>query len=145
MVAVYTCFKYTLSPPRIYLYNLNLFLKCISKRSKKDAIWKHLKFWNFSHIFSNSEVHLTKSFLIYVFVFWLGSILEGDFQNWCIYSETQEHFKWTFNIDVFIFKLWRILEVDFLDLCIFVETQKYTWKRLFKLMYLFANPEVYLN
>ena len=42
-----------------------------------------------------------------------------------------------------MFKLRSILQVDYLNRCIYFQTQKYTWSRLFKLMYLCSNSEVY--
>ena len=45
----------------------------------------------------------------------------------------------------FLFNLKIILEVDLQYLYIYFETQKYFWSRLFKLMYLSLNSEVYLK
>ena len=88
---------------------------CVQKRSEEVAICKHLRFLNFSHTFTNSEVYLKCIFNIDVFILKLQ----------------------TFNIDVFILKFRDILGLEFWYCCIYCQIQRYIWKRLSKLMYLF--------
>ena len=113
-------------------YTSSIFWTCFWK----SFIWEVKKF-QYSKT-SDSEVLVihfliqkytwSYAFLIYVFVFWLGDILEVDFQN------------------LFIVKLLRsILEVDFLNLNIYIFTQKYTWIILSKLIYFFSKSELVRN
>ena len=107
-----------------FKYNSNIFLKCMQKRSEKVAISKYLKFSNFSHTYFNWEVYL-KQILIYVFISWLRSIIEVDFQ--IMYLCQTQKCTWSRlpKLKLLKFKLTSILKVYFLNWCISFQSQKY--------------------
>ena len=131
--------------------NLDLYVSSI--------LWVHQEFSN--EIYLN--IFWTCFWNAFVFLFWLRSMLEEDFQNLCIYCETQKHTwsrlskltNWHSSIEVYLKYIY------FLDWCIYFQTQNYTWgghpkfiyvqpqkytsSKRSKLMYLFSNFEVYLK
>ena len=96
--------------------------------TKKLPLCKPLRFWNFSHKFSNSDVWLRKPFSIYVFAFRLRGILEVKFQNPCNYFETQKYTWSRFSKLTYLSSNLEIClkYIDFQSWCVFFVTHKYT-------------------
>ena len=95
---------------------------------KKLPLCKSLRFWDFSHKCSNSDVYLRKPFSIYVFVFRLRGILDVDFQNRCIYFETQKYAWSRFSKLTYLSSNSEVClkYIDFQSWCVFSVTHKYT-------------------
>ena len=104
--------------------NLNLYVSSI--------LWVHQEFSNNY----TSSILWTCFWNAFVFLFWVRSILEVDFQNLCIYCQTQ---KYTLSRLSKLTNLHSKLEVylkyTFELICIdlnFFQTQTYTWGGLTK-------------
>ena len=95
---------------------------------KKLPLCKSLRFWDFSHKCSNSDVYLRKPFSIYVFVFRRRGILDVDFQNRCIYFETQKYAWSRFSKLTYLSSNSEVClkYIDFQSWCVFSVTHKYT-------------------
>ena len=95
---------------------------------KKLPLCKSLRFWDFSHKCSNSDVYLRKPFSIYVFAFRRRGILDVDFQNRCIYFETQKYAWSRFSKLTYLSSNSEVClkYIDFQSWCVFSVTHKYT-------------------